>query len=250
MPELEENKRRRCLVFWLACFLFGLDIIFLLVDILVGQGDSHALQEMFSLSSEGNVPTWWASLEWFLVGACAFLSFFVDWKLPARKRFSWIWLVIALAFLIASADEVAQIHETVGSFLRARVDASSDLCRLVPQGPKDSPWIVFYALPLAGFGLSAITFLYRRLAYRRSLIVFCILAAECYGLAIALDWFQGCTPLVQRQFAEACGIIDPEGLVAATMTLEETLENVGTSFLVLSFASFLFDHVSVSLRDD
>ena len=88
--------------------LVGLDLL----AMAAGEA-SWQLTRVFSLSREGNVPTWFSSLLWGISAWCAFgCSRHGD--APARR----IWMVLAAIFLACSCDEVAMVHETIGTICR------------------------------------------------------------------------------------------------------------------------------------
>ena len=66
----------------------------------------------FNMDGENNVPTWWSSL--ILISTAALcLGLWQTSKRIGRPHVPW--LVIAIGFLGLSAEEVASIHEDVGS---------------------------------------------------------------------------------------------------------------------------------------
>ena len=71
-------------------------------------GASGLLRELWILhdvGAEHNVPTWYASLLWALLGASGVLAAALD--APRRGR----WTVLAVVAVVASIDEYAQLHE-------------------------------------------------------------------------------------------------------------------------------------------
>ena len=193
------------------------------------------LWKMFDLGSECNVPTWFASILWFLVAMAALLSYALDLR-AGKSSGNWIWLLIALAFVVASVDEVASLHEEVGSFLKAQA-RQPGLLSALPAGSPDSPWIVFYSPVLLAFSLVAGLFLWRRLSWSKWLRVCIVLAAECYLIAIGLDYFQGLPAALQQPLAIALDL-QRKYLLETTIAVEEMLENIGTSLLLLALAAY------------
>lgn len=218
------------------------------------------LTKMFDLDTEKNVPTWFASILWFLVAVGAGASYLAE-RLPpmhpldnqaqamippgdAKDRLGVVWLIIAFVFLVASCDEVATIHEEVGSHLQTWHSQSS-LGQVVAIGQHaqtspNSPWIIFYAPFLILFGIGAIGFLWKRLASRRVLLIYCFLCVNCFCMAIAADHFQG-LPWNDRSRLAQTLHLDGVSATDISVIIEETLENLGCVFLVLAFTGYAHD---------
>ena len=76
----------------------------------------------FNMDGENNVPTWWSSL--ILIATAALcLGLWQTSKRIGRPHIPW--LVIAIGFLGLSAEEVASIHEDVGSSVGGGADEVS-----------------------------------------------------------------------------------------------------------------------------
>ena len=67
---------------------------------------------MFDLNAESNVPTWYSSIQWFVVFAVLFGV--TERRVSVADRRSWFLWLLPLVFLAFSADEVVQLHERVG----------------------------------------------------------------------------------------------------------------------------------------
>jgi hypothetical protein len=225
-----------------ACWIAGVALVgtvtLVLLDLLMtrfGMVPWEFLREMFDLGGEGNVPTWFASVLWLLAAAAAIVCYLADRRLSPSGASAAIWLVMSLALLYASVDEVATIHEEVGSFLKEEVRKHS-LSGIVPAGSPDSPWIVFYLPVILAFLGLLLVFLWRKLGARKWLRLALVLVVECYLCAIALDYFQGLEPQVHRMVAYKLQA-RPGHLVDATIVAEEALELVGTSVLIALLAA-------------
>ena len=90
----------------------------LLVDLWAWRSPDSAsvggLWTVFSLSAEGNVPTWFASS---LLLACAVLAGSIATQLGASAPWRRHWWGIAIALGWVSLDEVAGLHEHLGGHL-------------------------------------------------------------------------------------------------------------------------------------
>ena len=87
------------------------------------------------------------------------------------------------------------------------------------------------------FGLTAATFLWRKLASSIIWKALLVVAVECYVVAVGLDYFQGQTVDLQERVASAVDM-KRTSLVETLVVIEEVLENVGTSCLVVLFANY------------
>jgi hypothetical protein len=133
-------------------------------------------------------------------------------------------------------DEVATIHEEVGTFLHWEF-LTRGWFLVVPEGAPDSPWIVFYAPFLVAFAAWAVWFSWRRFRAHRRLLLLVVAGFGCYALAVAMDYYQGLT----YQQEEALARFTPwnaSALVDASVAAEETLENLGSTCLLAAFAAY------------
>ncbi len=156
-------------------------------------------------------------------------------------RFSWMWLIIAAVFFIASADEVATIHEEIGSLLDHSFESGA-FGTIIGVGQQaqmapESPWIIYYLPLLSIFGLSAGSFLFWRMRKIKMLLIGCFLAADCYAIAIALDHYQG-LPLFRKDPIAAALHMQTKDLLNLSFWTEEIIEDIGTALLVVAFSGY------------
>src|SRR5213594_3691777 len=145
---LRPSVRTLAVLLLVGDFLFlALHLIFTQFHLLGGK----VLWVMFDLNAEANVPTWWASMLWMTVAAALYACHVKDAR-EGSTASSWLWLLVAALFVGASMDEVATIHEEMGTFLQAEF-LHRGWFRLYPEGAPDSPWIIFYAPFLLAFAI-------------------------------------------------------------------------------------------------
>jgi hypothetical protein len=99
----------------LIAILFAVDLLLVLIPVLdyaIGR-PINRLSILFILDNEGTVPTWHSSVQWFC--ASAMFSLFATHALLTGMRGALSVTALALACLVFSIDEVAQIHERLGS---------------------------------------------------------------------------------------------------------------------------------------
>jgi hypothetical protein len=125
-----------------ACFMIDIALAFaFLINYWVDHPHSR-LTNLLHLSQEGNLPTWYSSVQWFSVAAL--LAIFVARHANRGVRCSWALAALPLLFLGLSLDEVASIHEQLGDM--------SD--RLLPGGdrkatpfPRTGIWMFLLGVP-------------------------------------------------------------------------------------------------------
>ena len=95
------------------------------------------LFQRFNLDSEANIPTWFSTIELFIISALAF-GVFILRKIRKETGFElFVWLIFALFYLFLSMDEAAQLHEIIDREVQIK-------------------WVYFYA-PFAALFFSTIT---------------------------------------------------------------------------------------------
>lgn len=99
----------------LIALLFAADLMLAIIpvlDFVIGR-PYQLLSNLFNLHNEGTLPTWYSSMQWFCAGAM-FVLFAVH-ALRSRMRGALSIAALALACSAFSIDEIAKIHELLGS---------------------------------------------------------------------------------------------------------------------------------------
>lgn len=212
----------------------------------------------FDLNMEQNIPAWFASILWFMVFQFSLLNFALERRTGSAKPHRWVWLFFATLFLVASADEVATIHEHVGSLLQDLVvptlrgqiatyfvrNGFSPESFVVHFSTSKSPWVLFYAPFLIAAGGFCWLFLWRRFSFSRHLRVLMVAAALCYIVAETFDFIQGMRSPPVSMFPQPLGLSWPVFL-DLTVMIEELLEDAGTVFIILA----LWQYFSAELKN-
>lgn len=206
----------------------------------------------FDLNQEQNIPAWYASVLWFMVFQLAALNYVLECRAKSTEPHKWVWLLFAALFLVASADEVATIHEHVGSLLQDLVVPTlrSQIATFFIRngfGPESfvvhfstsrSPWILFYAPFLLAAGGFCWLFLWRRFTDSSKLRHLMIAAAICYVVAESFDFVQGMRSPPISLIPQPLGLTWPIFL-DLTVMVEELLEDLGTVCIIMALASHL-----------
>lgn len=104
--------RHRIPLVIVACFAMDLLLGGLyLLNYLMG-APYDKLSSIVNLGGEGNLPTWFSSVQWF--SASALLGVFGSRHIRREDRSSWLLAGLPLVFALMSLDEIARIHEWLG----------------------------------------------------------------------------------------------------------------------------------------
>lgn len=104
--------KRIPLVVWI---LFAIDLVLCfsyLINYLIGEPYGLPTFQL-DLNGERNIPTWYSSVKWFCLSVL--FGIFAFRNIDYSRRKSWLLLFFPLLFLAFSVDEVAVIHEMLGS---------------------------------------------------------------------------------------------------------------------------------------
>jgi hypothetical protein len=210
----------------LIAILFAADCTLALIpvlDFVIGR-PFQRLSNLFNLGNEGTVPTWYSSMQWFCAGVM--LVLFATHALRTRMRGSLFISALALGCIVFSIDEIAQIHERLGSVANAfLVDQRASGVWATGLWPfvVGIPAIVVIAITVRG---TRTIFLART---PRALVLLIV------GLAIMLTG---------AVFVElSVNLLPPSGPrggeFLAQVVAEELMEMLGATFVVWSAASLL-----------
>jgi hypothetical protein len=181
----------------------------------------------FSLDKEANVPTWFSSA--LLLTAAAVLALVAVDALARKAPWARHWAGLSFVFVMLSLDETAEIHERIGSWLRAQLHLHG---------------LLHYAGVIPALALAlvvGITYVRFVQALPRVTRLGFLLAAAVYifgaaGVEAATGWW-----------AEGRGSESTSLLLAST--IEENLELIGTTlFIVVVLSYFARSGRSVALR--
>lgn len=166
---------------------------------------SDALLPRFSLSFEGNVPTWLSSA---LLLACALTSADIA-SSPTIHRPN-TWWGAAAAFMWASLDETAEIHESLGGVFRT-------------GGVLYFDWVIPAALALLGLAFMFWPWFRAlpRATRRRLATAWCVYFTGALLMELPLGWW------TERAGADSLGY-------ALLDWVEEALEFVGIVMMLLA----------------
>ena len=171
----------------------------------------------FSLDREANVPSWFSSA--LLLTAAAVLTLVALDALARKSRWGRHWAGLSVVYVVLSMDETSEIHERIGSWLRAHLNLHGPLhyAGVIPM------------LALALFvGIAYVQFLVALPAVTRTGV-----------LASAAVYISGAAGVeaISGWWAEGHGSKSTGLLVLSTF--EENLELIGTTLFILVVLAYL-----------
>lgn len=190
---------------------------------------------LIDITDEGNIPTLYSSLLAISAGAIAYLISTTYLGKQPLKRASW--LGISLFFIYIGIDDATNFHERLATLVSGNLEHSDNLSALASAflSFKSYYW---QALLLPVFSLMAVfmlVFLKAELKNGRAYRYF-IYGIACYVFAIVLDYIDGIPDYYSYITANTTlALSDIQHLSRA---IEEFTEIVGTSYIVVAFASF------------
>jgi hypothetical protein len=173
--------------------------------------------QTWSLDREANVPTWFSSA--LLFTAAGMVALVALDALARKARWRRHWAGLALVYVVLSLDETAEIHERIGSWLRAHLNL---------HGPLHYAGVI----PMLALALFVgITYLQFVLALPgRTRLGILVSAAIYVSGAAGVEAISG-------WWAEGHGSKSTGLLVLSTF--EENLEMIGTTLFILVVLAYL-----------
>jgi hypothetical protein len=218
------------------------------LDLLVahhGTAFPRSLRELFNLTREDSVGTWFASTLTFLVALALWAVFLLVRRAGAPGKSSWSWGAVAAFFTYASLDDGSKFHERVGGVLSRAISGPDLREGIFPYFPS-YPWQVIFAPLFAAMGLAILYVVFKELQDRsaRNLVL------SGLGLlvaAIAVDFVEGVPKYSGFSFAD---FVRPGTANARhyAKVFEEFLEMLAMNLILVGFLAHLlrrFPHCSV-----
>ncbi len=185
---------------------------------------AYGLVDLFDMDVEANFPTYFAGVQLLVCALVLMLIGLV--RRQANDRFAMHWLLLALIFLLISADELASIHEL-------SIRLGREFAPAFATGIFYWIWIIPGALLVLLVGLMYAQFVFSYLPARtrnRTIVG----AALFVGGALVVEMFEA-------RHVEQHGM---ENLTMGIFVLfEESLEKIG----ILIFLSGILDHLRTTI---
>lgn len=183
----------------------------------------------FSLGSENNPPTYYAS---FAILFCAFLLAFIGFfGAQAGRRQSWNWYLLAIVFVFLALDESIELHERLIEPTRAVINA---------QGVFYYAWIILYGVAFAVLSAAYLRFLLR--LPRFTAILFVSAGSVFVSGAIGFEMLGGY--VIQKSGSATVSYV-------VLQTFEEVLEMAGIILFIYALVDYIestFGDLTISLE--
>jgi hypothetical protein len=230
-----ELTRVKALCWWLT----GINFVLMILHVALansGLADSE-LTKIFSLEEESNLPSWFASILWFMVAATAGICYLCDRSASSDRKHSHLWLIIAAAFLFASFDEIVQLHEKLSPWLSEVFNTPFWDQSLFTVCIQSANWLLVYVPLVCLFGVIVGRFAYRRLAERK-LRLLAVAGAGSIVLAFANEYAQWLIGYYLADPSTFAGMTCSQWHFASR-TIEEGLENAGAILILTALLFYL-----------
>lgn len=195
----------------------------------LGEVERKLCSPLFSLSAEGSIPNWFATILWILVALTALCCYFL--QRYKHKTIEQYWLVIAAVFTYASIDECSQIHEQTVPFwnyFRSHGVGLPDWA-----GEPNMLWQTLYAPPALIFFIVTAIFLWRKSVNLPQIRFAFTGAVACFFLAVFCECIAD-SPYWAGQFYKIPFFAQSRIIYNG----EEVLENFGTILFLYSFMTY------------
>jgi hypothetical protein len=169
----------------------GAGVLLVLLDLVVvfaHDGRVGPFREIFWLTAEETVGTWFAASQTLLVGIVLIGIGLVARKV-ADQQPAWPWHLLGAIFVYLSMDDAAQVHESLGTVVEHATDLPQPLAGIVEAFPTYH-WQLVFGLPLLALVYLVLGFAAPRLRCREAKRA--LIAAVCLlALAVVLDFLEG-----------------------------------------------------------
>jgi hypothetical protein len=233
-------QTNRCIV-WIMGLCLGIELALITLDLLFNVTKSVRvieLQQIFDMTRERTVGTWFSTALTCLTG-CALLVIFWVTRADGRPKSEALgWLILGLFFLYMSVDDCAYIHERSGDLVKRLVSSKAipfGLSGIVGRFPSYY-WHLVMGPFFAAMGLFMLCFLWSRFK-RAGLLRLVFLALAGLAGAMFLDLAEGVDRLVSRLQA-ITGASKPAVIHTLRLT-EESVEILSTILILYAFLKYL-----------
>jgi hypothetical protein len=172
--------------------ILSIDIIIIILHIYLSQHSQ--LGTLFDLDQEANLPTWYTSFKLTLAGVVALLIYDNEKRYDNEKKSSsiksqtWFWLFIALLMFFMSADETAQIHETLTRWFMQTIMGLRLLHSLeIGKSGGTLLWGLIFSPLLILIAASLLNFYLQRFKKNRILIILTLMMISFFVASFLLE---------------------------------------------------------------
>lgn len=220
---MELNFRIKKFIVWLSILVIVLHTISTVgrgIEYYLGIEETTPFVRLFHVAEEGNITSWYSA--GLLLTSAVLLGVIAAVKRQQKDAFTRHWNILAFIFLYMSMDEASRIHELVGFFLHDKLNTSGFFFHA---------WVVA-AIPILLI-LLAVFFKFLKDLPARFRMLFLLSGFVFVFGAMGLE-------MVGSAFRET-SLSNQKLFEAASITLEELLENVGIVIFIYTLLAYLRD---------
>lgn len=196
----------------------------------------QSIRKIVNIAGENGLSTWFSCLQ---LLAIAIILFYIYEEQKEK-----LWAFFGYFFLFLSIDEVAEIHERVGTTFKLEylfniARENEGFARTLMESYNSWGWHFLISPIYIIIGIVMFLWLWKRLDdNKQRLLLFTGLAM--YAIALVIDYIEGIPNLVGEMHNKDSAL-DFYGLIHIIKSVEENLELLGSSFLIYSFHQRLSD---------
>ena len=221
----------------IVLFLTCASIAAMSADAIWGHQGLLKFLRIFKANSDHTAGTWYSSLT--LLLCSSLLGIIAAAKKRYGDRYTRHWGVLSIIFLLLSVDEVAKIHETIGTMFWTSVKSAD----LIPRSFMNYASVYFWIVPGAVFVLIVLLGYLRFLAHlpKKTLVLFLVAGALFVGGALGMEILEARRV---SYFAETKNVpYNPEIWLAVQTSIEEALEMSSIIVFIYALLSYIGSHV-------
>lgn len=219
----------------IAAVCIGFELLIVLLDAFITYGDAieiQTIQRLCNITREDSFANWFSCTQLFMVGLVLWFIFFANSQASAPKRSKFGWLALALFFSYMALDDGSMLHERIGTAAKESLEELDGGPSVLERFPSYAwqavvgPFFVAMGIFMAYFFLNE----FKRWSQRIVLLG----AIGCYASAMGLDFLEKVEngPYQWIQRATQCREYTVSHFAKS---LEETLENFGTTLFLVVF---------------
>ncbi len=214
--------------------LFAIEVLLFVLDYFINWQEASprkGVRDMFSTTEEHSIAGWFAATQTFVVAmaAGAILLLTRHSGAPLWRQIGWT--VIAILFAYLSVDDGAAIHEHLGGGLK-KTPVIGDAIEFYSS----YSWHIVILPFFITMGAFMLVFLWMELSHRNEKLG--ILAAfSLFAIAVGQDYIEG--TIDEYDWFQMEYGWDSSAILHFAKSLEETLEMLGMTILLLVFLSHL-----------
>jgi hypothetical protein len=227
----------------IVLFLTCASIAAMSADAIWGHQGLLKFLRIFKANSDHTAGTWYSSLT--LLLCSSLLGIIAAAKKRYGDRYTRHWGVLSIIFLLLSVDEVAKIHETIGTMFWTLVKSAD----LIPRSFMKYPSVYFWIVPGAVFVLIVLLGYLRFLAHlpKKTLLLFLVAGALFVGGALGMEILEArqVSYFDETKVAYVSNVpYNPEEIWLAVQTpVEEALEMSSIIVFIYALLSYISSHV-------